>query len=447
MKKIHILFAPQSLGQHNAWSKAPRDVTAILKRNGYETLRIMTSDKFPFIVKQLYNLWKISLAFLKIKSGSTCFIQYPFDAYIKYVLFLLKKNDIRTQILIHDIHSCRFHGELSSKEYKIFDSFDKIIVHTKAMKTLLVKHGISVDKIEVLYLFDYLVASNSILKDEDYFSICFAGNLKKSMFLKKMNQLKNVYTKYYLYGNFDTELVESESFIYGGRFDPDNISNIKGKWGLVWDGDGLNKCSGSMGEYLKINASHKASLYLASQKPLIVWNQSALANFVEDNKLGITIDSLEDIEKELLELSEQQMDEIECNVLHFAKKITSGDMLSSILKNINWNAGSTSNRSNWSTIMSYLKSHASYLGLKQDRFTILLPSGLPDYTIDIVNGEQVKKVKVNRPKALCFDYLQLKETFGLDLETEVVAENQEEIPTESNAIDLQQFKQNELPFE
>lgn len=58
----------------------------------------------------------------------------------------------------------------------------------------------------------------------------------------------------------------------------------------------------------------------------------------------------------------------------------------------------------------------------------------------------MKKVKVNRPKALCFDYLQLKETFGLDLETEVVAENQEEIPTESNAIDLQQLKQNELPF-
>lgn len=38
---------------------------------------------------------------------------------------------------------------------------------------------------------------------------------------------------------------------------------------------------------------------------------------------------------------------------------------------------------------------------------------------------QVKKVKVNRPKALCFDYLQLKETFGLDLETEVVAEVQD----------------------
>ena len=60
---------------------------------------------------------------------------------------------------------------------------------------------------------------------------------------------------------------------------------------------------------MKINASHKASLYLASQKPLIVWNQSALANFVEDNKLGITIDSLEDIEKELLELSDAKKKE------------------------------------------------------------------------------------------------------------------------------------------
>lgn len=85
----------------------------------------------------------------------------------------------------------------------------------------------------------------------------------------------------------------------------------------------------------------------------------------------------------------------------------------------------TANRSNWSTVMSYLKSQPSFLGLKQDRFTILLPNGQPDYTVEFVNGQQVRKVRVNRPKALCFDYLQLKETFGLDLETEVVTDSQE----------------------
>lgn len=97
--------------------------------------------------------------------------------------------------------------------------------------------------------------------------------------------------------------------------------------------------------------------------------------------------------------------------------------VASLFNNRNMNA--TANRSNWSTIMSYLKSHSSFLGLKQDRFTILLPSGLPDYSFEMVNNEQVKKVKVNRPKALCFDYLQLKEAFGLELETEVITDVQD----------------------
>lgn len=98
--------------------------------------------------------------------------------------------------------------------------------------------------------------------------------------------------------------------------------------------------------------------------------------------------------------------------------------ISSLFNSRNMNA--TANRSNWSTIMSYLKSHSSYLGLKQDRFTILLPSGLPDFTIEVIgNNQTVKKVKVNRPKALCFDYLQLKDMFGLELETEIISDNVE----------------------
>lgn len=82
----------------------------------------------------------------------------------------------------------------------------------------------------------------------------------------------------------------------------------------------------------------------------------------------------------------------------------------------------TSARSYWSTIISYLKSHNSFLGLKQDRFSILLPNGEIDYSVETVNGQQVRKKKVNRPKALCFDYIMLKEAFGIDLETETMAD-------------------------
>ena len=102
--------------------------------------------------------------------------------------------------------------------------------------------------------------------------------------------------------------------------------------------------------------------------------------------------------------------------------------------------------------MSYLKSHSSFLGLKQDRFTILLPSGLPDYSFEMVNNEQVKKVKVNRPKALCFDYLQLKEAFGLELETEIISDKQEVMEDsltgqEPSNVQIQGFpSQRDLPL-
>lgn len=107
----------------------------------------------------------------------------------------------------------------------------------------------------------------------------------------------------------------------------------------------------------------------------------------------------------------------------------------------------TANRSNWSTVMSYLKSQASFLGLKQDRFTILLPNGQPNYTVEFVNGQQVRKVRVNRPKALCFDYRQLKDAFGLDLETEVITDT-EVIDDESDKsnINVGATPQGELSF-
>ena len=86
------------------------------------------------------------------------------------------------------------------------------------------------------------------------------------------------------------------------------------------------------------------------------------------------------------------------------------------------NSNPTANRSNWSTIVSYVKSHHSYLGLKQDRFKLLNASGMPDMIVDIIDGKQVRKQKVNRPKAFCFDYSELRDTFGLDLETSLISE-------------------------
>ncbi len=49
--------------------------------------------------------------------------------------------------------------------------------------------------------------------------------------------------------------------------------------------------------------------------------------------------------------------------------------ISSLFSSRNSTQNITANRSSWSTILSYLKSHPAFLGTKQDRFYILLPYG------------------------------------------------------------------------
>ena len=110
--------------------------------------------------------------------------------------------------------------------------------------------------------------------------------------------------------------------------------------------------------------------------------------------------------------------------------------------------GVTAGRTNnWSTVMTYLKVQPSFLGLKQDRFNLLLPNGTFDYSIENEQGNSVRKMKVNRPKALCFDYEMLKEKYSLNLETSSMRESEmddEDATTEVEQQTAQQ--QGEIPF-
>lgn len=99
--------------------------------------------------------------------------------------------------------------------------------------------------------------------------------------------------------------------------------------------------------------------------------------------------------------------------------------ISSLFSSRNSTQNITANRSSWSTILSYLKSHPAFLGTKQDRFYILLPSGNPDCVTVVKDGKVIQSPKVNRPKALCFDYSSAQGDVRLDLETEVITEDVE----------------------
>lgn len=76
------------------------------------------------------------------------------------------------------------------------------------------------------------------------------------------------------------------------------------------------------------------------------------------------------------------------------------------------------------SLESYLRTHPAFLGTKQFRFRVLLPNGTPDYTYEMRDGKQIRRVREVRPMAFVFDYELLKESYELNLETVERAENE-----------------------
>ena len=131
--------------------------------------------------------------------------------------------------------------------------------------------------------------------------------------------------------NYD-DTYENSNVTYLGAFSPDDVPNhLTNGFGLVWDGDSLDTCSGPTGNYLRYNNPHKLSLYLASGLPVIVWGDSAEADFVLKNGLGLTVSSLRELETQLADLSEEEYSVFLSNVRKVSKQLRDGHFLKQAL--------------------------------------------------------------------------------------------------------------------
>lgn len=325
-------------GNH-AGTKARNDAEVILKRFGAHPINkkqfVLNSREDESIYSNIRNRMDLIPYFANAKflKNEYVFIQYPmlaFDWTEQYFDTLSKKNKIT--LLIHDLHSLRRGDETACREeLRIINKADSVIVHNHFMKEKMLSLGLSVKNIFCLDIFDYLCDESSPKTAED--AVVFAGNLNKSDFLYKMFNA-NQNTRFNIYGNPDDRLNSYQNVHYFGSFLPDELpSVIHGKYGLVWDGEEIDGCSGVLGEYTRINNPHKLSLYVASGLPVIVWKEAAIAEFVENHGIGISTDSITNLE-ELISIPDEQYTQMQENVLRLRKSVINGEHLTGILKTI-----------------------------------------------------------------------------------------------------------------
>ena len=335
--------------EKNAGNKARNDVEAILVSEGYKGLELKVENwyKMNFFKAQQHKYRALKSVFDQLGAGDELVIQFPIIHHTFFISQLIKQaqnRGVKFYLVIHDIETLRHVGNSAVKlRHKVRNYFqekaalisvDGIIVHNDIMKNALAIQGIPSDKMVSLEIFDYLIPNfeeKSVPQKEE--AIIIAGNLipTKSGYLYNLPEQP----AYNLYGMGYDESRALKNTTYFGSFMPDDLPNaLQGSFGLVWDGDSSETCQGSFGNYLRINNSHKASLYLASGFPLVVWKESALAHFVLDKQCGIAIDSLHDLQKALDDLTDQDYMELSANARQVGAAIRSGEYLKSAISKL-----------------------------------------------------------------------------------------------------------------
>ncbi len=313
--------------KYNAGPKAPRDIDVILKEAyNSKTVSYVRSKSFFKQIQMVLTMY--------VASKSKCVV-------IQYPLFFNKKffrifNPNRTIVLIHDLKGLRNNDEKTDDlEIDILKDFKYIIVHNQKMKEYLVSRGLQPSCLFVLEIFDYLTDGKVVHRDHRVqnvqdLRVVYAGNLvkAKSPFLHQLDA-EQMDFKIHAYGLGVDEDINANT-IYKGVFESESVSVLDGDIGLVWDGNYDESDEAvSYKNYTKYNNPHKISCYLAAGLPVIVWEKSAIADFVRKEKIGYTISNIYDINH--LDVSEYET--YKKNAIKIGQLLTQGAYTKRALSN------------------------------------------------------------------------------------------------------------------
>lgn len=342
-----IYYIEQKRDEKNtAGSKAPSDISKLCSQRGYNSFLI---ERFPVeqnILKK--KLWLLIVCnkqwrelYRTVEKDDIVIFQHPSYGKrmaLRWIKKIQQRKGCKFIVIIHDLESLRkgIDGVITNHartnqigDNDLLKCFDTVICHNEHMGRYLITQGFDSKRLVNLEIFDYLSDCKRIQPEKGKQpSIAIAGNLAYGKCAYIYDIYKNGYNNGLitnLYGNGFEEERANGNMIYHGAFKPEELpEHLIGDFGLVWDGISADTCAGNTGEYLKYNNPHKTSLYLSSGMPVIVWSQAAIADFVQENGLGIVVNSLYEVEGAIRKISNAEYDRMRENVKIISKRLHDG---------------------------------------------------------------------------------------------------------------------------
>jgi hypothetical protein len=315
------------------------DAEKVLVSKKFESILFPFHYSYSFKAKisRLYFLLK---TFFVVRRGSIVVFISPVYAKMNRLLvnLLARKKGIQLICFIADINGIKDGDDaVLQKEISFFKQFRYFIVHNEKMSEWIYKN-ISANAVTTTVEFFDFFTKPVILEREFSFDIVFAGNLEKSPFLEDLHLLSanNTLLHFHLYGPGKTEaMISQKNVTYHGVERPYDLpAKLTGSFGLLWDGESIDKPGGSLGHYMQFISHHKLSLYILSKLPIIVPATAASAPLIEKYKIGFAIDNLHEIEARIKKISPDEFTQMQMNMYSLAEKISRGECLGNAIDEI-----------------------------------------------------------------------------------------------------------------
>lgn len=303
------------------------DIEVVLEREGYVPIRFPAAEgrgPLPKIQRVIHLVRTIST----VPRGATVVFQHPTYAHMSaWAVKALNRGGRRLICMVSDIDGLKDRDEaLLKKELVFFRRFRHFIVHNPAMLGWFRTQGID-GRFASLGLFDYLSKAVSQVREVS-FEVTYAANLDHRPFVRKLKELNEPCPKlhFHVYGaTEDPALFQGQNMTYQGSMAAyDMPANMKGSFGLIWEGDSLSTLQGGYSEYLRYISPHKLSMYIASGMPVVCHPDMAIAGFVRDKGIGLMVTDLRQLQGELEKIDGELYGRMRSNCLAMRDAVVEG---------------------------------------------------------------------------------------------------------------------------
>ena len=326
--------------------KGRDDYFEVLRRMGFKCIKIPTvrTGNTHSAAERITQERKLYRAWVKctddLGQGDILIIHSPnSEKFLKYgsVIRRIRKRGCKVIVILFELETffradyARF-GRIKRAAAKhlesiLFRTADVIIAHNDKMKARLESIGVNGNKVVSVGVMDYLrddpVDKEACLKRiTKNGPVVLCSNLapNKSVFAYHLPECLRID----LYGPDYTGPV-NDMVHYRGVYDPVELMDVmEGSFGLVWDSTSPDTCDGPFGEYMLFNNPHKIALYLASGMPVIVWDESAMADFVREEDCGFMVGSLREIPDHIAILSDEDYARMRDNAMRVGADMRKG---------------------------------------------------------------------------------------------------------------------------